>query len=47
MATYIIGAIVFGILALICENLYKNRKKGVTCGCGCGCEGCPSAGKCR
>ncbi|NLU53787.1 MAG: FeoB-associated Cys-rich membrane protein [Clostridiaceae bacterium] len=45
MATFIIGAIVFGILALISINLYKNRKKGTTCGCGC--EGCPSANRCK
>ncbi|NLM73902.1 MAG: FeoB-associated Cys-rich membrane protein [Clostridiaceae bacterium] len=44
MATYIIGAIVFGIIALNVIHVFKKSKKGGSC---CGCDGCPSASKCH
>ena len=41
MATFIIGAIVFGLLFLALWSMIKKSKdnKG---GCGCGCSGCSS-----
>lgn len=42
MATYVVGAIVFGCLALAARSVYKTKKKG---GCAGGCSGCEGCGK--
>jgi hypothetical protein len=44
MSTWIIGGILFGLLALIIVRMIKNRSKG---GCGCDCGGCPQAKSCH
>lgn len=42
--TWIIGALVFALLALAVYRIYKDKKRGKGCGCGkscgSGCEGC-------
>lgn len=38
MGTFIVGAVVLGIIILAARSVYKSRKKGD--GCGCGCSGC-------
>ena len=43
MATFIIGAIVFGLLFLAIFSMVKKNKGG----CGCGCSGCPSKKSCN
>lgn len=40
MGTFVVGAIVFGVIALAAHETYRNRKNGK--GCGCGCESCSS-----
>lgn len=44
MGTWIVGLIVFGLLALAVYKIYKDRRAGKGCGCGCGasCSSCPS-----
>ncbi len=39
MGTYIVGAIVFILMALAVRSIIKSKKKG-ECSCGCGCESC-------
>jgi len=38
MATFIVGAIVLGIIVFAGYKTYKSHKEGT--GCGCGCPGC-------
>ena len=44
MSTWIIGGLVFGLLAWIVFRMIKNRNKG---GCACGCDGCSQANNCH
>ena len=43
MGTYIVGAIVLGIVGLAIRKIYQDKKAGKGCGscesCGCGCSG--------
>ena len=43
MGTWIVGAIVFGLIAFAGYKVYKDRKNGK--GCDCGCESCGSCPK--
>ena len=38
-ATIVVGAIVFGIIAMIIYKMIKDKKSGKK-GCSCGCGGC-------
>ena len=38
-ATIVVGAIVFGVIAMIIYKMIKDKKSGKK-GCGCGCGGC-------
>ena len=46
MGTYIVGAIVLGIVGLAIRKIYQDKKAGKGCGscesCGCGGCGCSS-----
>lgn len=42
MANFIIGALVFGIIACAIYSIYKSKKNGK--GCGSGCDGCGKGG---
>jgi len=46
MGTFVVGAIVFGLIGLAAYKTYKDRKNGKGCGCGCescaGCTDCPA-----
>jgi hypothetical protein len=42
MSTLIVGALVFGLLAIALLRTVKNYRSG---GCGCGCDGCDKAGE--
>ncbi len=46
LATIIISAVVFGLMAWVVVYRIRQRQKGVV-GCGCGCDGCAEAGKCH
>ena len=46
MATFIIGAIVFGLLFLAVFSMFKKSKNN-NGGCGCGCSGCSSKKSCN
>jgi ABC-type proline/glycine betaine transport system permease subunit len=46
LATILIGAVVFAILALIVVKLFRDRKKHAS-SCSGGCSGCPSAKQCH
>lgn len=46
MATFIIGAIVFGLLFLAVWSMVKKSKNNKG-GCGCGCSGCSSKKICN
>ena len=46
MATLIISAILFLILAAIVVSRVKNRKNGKS-GCGCGCDNCAMKNECH
>jgi hypothetical protein len=36
MATVIVGAVVFGLIAAAVLKIVKDRRSGSFCGCGCG-----------
>jgi hypothetical protein len=40
MSTLIVGALVFGLIAMALLRTVKNYRSG---GCGCGCDGCRGA----
>jgi hypothetical protein len=40
MSTFIVGALVFGLVAMALWKTVKNYRSG---GCGCGCDGCRKA----
>jgi hypothetical protein len=44
MGTYIVGAIVIGLMILAAYRVFKNYRNG---GCGGGCDGCPQAKNCH
>lgn len=46
LATIIIAAIVFGLMAWVVIRKVKQRKAG-TSTCGCGCSGCSQEDKCH
>lgn len=50
MATFIVGLVVFGIIAGVCAYLYfdhRNRRKiSKETGCSMGCAGCSHAKQC-
>ncbi len=46
LATIIVAAIVFGLMAWVVIHKVVQSKKGVS-SCGCGCSGCSEAGKCH
>ena len=46
MATFIIGAIVFGLLFFDVFSMFKKSKNNKG-GCGCGCSGCSSKKSCN
>lgn len=46
MATILISAVVFGLVAAVAIKMIKDRRKGAS-GCGCGCDRCPSARSCH
>jgi len=45
MSTFIIGTVLAIIVVAIIVKLYKDKKRGVSCGCG-GCDGCSKSGGC-
>lgn len=46
MATWIVGAVVVLIAAVIIKSMINDKKNGKTCsGCGGGCHGCTSEEK--
>ena len=46
LATLIIAAIIFGLMALVVYRQIKAHKSGKST-CGCGCSGCSSAKNCH
>ncbi|HWP52081.1 MAG TPA: FeoB-associated Cys-rich membrane protein [Clostridia bacterium] len=46
LPTIIVGAIVFGVIALVVIKLIKD-KINHNSSCGCGCAHCPSSGACH
>lgn len=44
--SFIVGALLFGIVLAILWRMYKKHKAGNT-SCGCGCTNCPSASICH
>lgn len=45
IATIIISAVVFGLMAWVVVYKIRQRRKGGG-GCSCGCSGCPEASRC-
>ncbi len=45
LATIIVAAIVFAVLALVVVKMIRDKKRGKG-GCSCGCGGCPHASAC-
>ncbi len=46
LATIIIAAVVFGLMAWVVIHKVRQRQKGES-GCGCGCAGCSEASSCH
>ncbi|MDR0862927.1 MAG: FeoB-associated Cys-rich membrane protein [Oscillospiraceae bacterium] len=46
MGTYIVGAIVFGIIAAIIVTRVRAARRGES-GCSCGCSGCDAKNACE
>jgi Na+/citrate or Na+/malate symporter len=46
LATIIIGAVVFAILAAVVVKMIRDKKSHKS-SCGCGCKDCPSSSICR
>jgi len=44
LATILVGAVVFAIIAAVVVKMVKDRKRNISCGCGC--SGCPNAKNC-
>lgn len=44
MGTFIVGAIVIGLMIWAAVHTFKSHKNG---GCSCGCDGCPQAKSCH
>jgi hypothetical protein len=42
MSTFIVGALVFGLIGAAILKTVKNFRSG---GCGCGCDGCGKSGE--
>lgn len=47
LPTAIVALALIAIVAAIIARMFKDRKRGKSCGCGCGCSGCPMAGECK
>ncbi|NCB50340.1 MAG: FeoB-associated Cys-rich membrane protein [Clostridia bacterium] len=45
LATIVVGAVVFGIVAAVVIKMVRDKKKNKF-SCGCGCSGCPNAQNC-
>ncbi len=46
IATILVAAVVFAVLALVVVKMVRDRKRGKT-SCSCGCGGCPHADACH
>lgn len=43
MGTFIVGAVLLGIVGIVIKGMIRNKKNGKPLQCGCDCEHC---GKC-
>ena len=46
LPTLLVGAVVFGVIALVVVKLVKDKLNHKS-SCGCGCSGCPGQGGCH
>jgi len=47
LATILIAAVLFCIVALVVRKLIKDKQSGDLCNCGYGCKECPSVSICH